>query len=909
MTLRNTIGDNFPGAVNYQYTGRLNAPSDKQPLILFAEGVRTDNAQVMGADFEWGCTLNPNVSNPVWHTSISFNPSDAEKLTNEKMLAVAQDFRKEMGLLGTQCVIIRHFDKEDNQHLHILVNRVADDGHSIPDGRNFYRSKLAVAKLCEEHGLTPAAGQRPELQHPERIVGAYDRAGAEIRQAIAYGLQTACERAQLWQELQKKDITVTESSRGVTFAKDGFTFSGSQVAKGYSLGGIDQQLAINRVAQAQREEKQQAEAREHERVRMQARQALTELIDQKAFASHAEFRGQAAAQGYTFVTGPAGEAQLRHEASARQFDLAQVQPGGSAARPLWEQVEAVVLEKAAVERARQAARREEARRETEQVLTQTRDSGLSRPEQFYYRLQKQPYDLMYDPQTRELTHVRHQKSGELFTYAEVQPGGAGAPPLAEQLATAVRTEQQRVRAQQELAAGRDWAQDRMQVENVTTRVRDARQFFDRDELAAQLKGQGVTLLPPPAAGQPQLFRLDATAQLFREREVLRSGSLAEMLTGAAERRDTRRQEAWAQTSRDIEQTLHAPEKPLTSIRNYQQQLEARGYKFRPQPGQAMEIEHLASGERFELRQVQPGGPGAPALDSQVRDVLAQQKQQQEMQAQPTKDVEHVLAAKNFTTWPEFEAQVQAKGYQFVTGLDGRACLLHEQSRQLSPLEELQPTGRDLAAQVNEIIAARQAELVLGQIEVLPSPERSAAQRATNLQTQLEAVGVQVNVTFLPAAGAEGVVLTYTHAVRGAQLDEINKELQAVQQSKNILVREQDQGFGQPPVEWPVRRGEHAQVMLVLADAEAQHTAAPGESVSTLLQQTGATVREMPGATAGALVLEVAYHTERTDVKTLTKLLDQWQHEKSVIQIHETDRARQSRGGQAPKAEITFEYVP
>lgn len=910
MTPRTTIGNNFPGAVNYQYTGRLNAPSDKQPVILFAQGVRTDNAQVMGADFEWGCTLNPNVSNPVWHTSISFNPSDAEKLTNEKMLAVAQDFRKEMGLLGTQCVIIRHFDKEDNQHLHILVNRVADDGHSISDGRNFYRSKLAVAKLCEEHGLTPAAGQRPELQHPERIVGAYDKAGAEIRQAIAYGLQTACERAQLWQELQKKDITATESSRGVTFAKDGFTFSGSQVAKGYSLGGIDRQLATNRVAQAAREEQQQAEAREHERVRVQAQQALTGLVDQKAFASHAEFIGQVAVQGYTFVTDPAGEAQLRHEASARQFDLTQVQPGGATACPLWEQVEAVVLEKAADERARQAARREEARRETEQALTQTRDSGLSRPEQFYYRLQKQPYDLVHDPQTRELTHVRHQKSGELFTYAEVQPGGAGAPPLAEQLTTAVQTKQQRITAQQQLAAGRDWAQGRARVENVTTQVREDQQFFDRDELAAQLKRQGVTLLPPPAAGLSQLFLLDATKQVFLEREVMRGGSLDEMLTGATERRTTRRQEAWTQTSRDIEQTLHAPETPLTSIQNYKQQLEARGYKLHQQSGQVMEIEHLASGERFDLKEVQPGGPTAPSLAKQVRDVLAQQKQQQEMQAQPTKDVEQVLKAKNFTTWPEFEAQVQARSYQFVTGLDGRTCLLHEQSRQLTPLAELRPNGQDLTTQVNEVIAARRAELVLGQIEVLPSPERTAAQRATDVQAALEAAGVQVNVTSLLAAGAGGgVVLTYTHSVQGAQLDEINKELQALQQSKNILVREQDKGFGQPPAEWPVRRGEYAQVTLVLADAQAQHTAAPGESVTALLQQTGATVREMPGTTAGALVLEVAYHTERTDVKTLTKLLDQCQGEEAGNQVHETDRVRQSRGGQAPKAEVTFEHEP
>jgi hypothetical protein len=903
MIPRTTIGDNYQGAVNYQFTGRLNSPSDKQPLILFAAGVRTDNAQVMGADFEWGCTLNPNVSKPVWHTSISFNPDDTEKLTNEKMLAVAQDFRQEMGLLGTQCVIFRHFDKEDNQHLHILVNRVADDGHSIPDGRNFYRSKLAVAKLCEKHGLTPAAGQRPELQHPERIIGAHDKAGAEIRQALAYGLRTASERKQLWQELQKKEITVNETSRGVTFTKDGFTFSGSQIAKGYSLGGIDQQLATNRAAQALREEQRQAEARENERVRLQAQHVLTGLVNQKAFASHAEFRGKVVAQGYTFVVSPAGEAQLRHEASERQFDLAQVQPGGSAARPFWEQVDAVVLE-----RARQVARREEARRETEQVLTQTRDSGLSRPEQFFYRLRAQPYDLVYDLQTRELTHVRHRNSGELFAYAEVQPDGLGAPPLAEQLATAVQTEQQQVMARRQMAASRDWAHGRALVENVTTQVQNAQQFSDRDELATQLKLQGVTLLPPPAAGKTQQFRLDATGQLFREKEVLRSGSLAEMLASADERRVTRRQAAFDQTSQDIRQTLHAPETPLTSIPDYQQQLEARGYKFWQESGKAMKIEHLASGEQFEIREVQPGGLTAPSLAKQVRDVLDQQKLQREIEAKPTKDLEQVLAAKAFATWSQFEAQVQAKGYQFVMGLDGRACLLHKESRQLSVLAKLQLNGGDLTTQVNEIVAAQPAEQVLGRIEVLSTPERSAAQRAANMQTQLKAVGVQVNVTPLPASEVEGsIVLTYIHTVKGAQLDQVNEMLTAIQRSQGVTVREQDQGFGQFPAEWPVRRGEYTQATLVFADEAAQQAAASGESAREQLRQTGAVVRAIPGATAGSLVLEVEYHTQRTDVKTLTRLLDQWQQEGPGIQVQETARARQSRGGQASAAETTSQF--
>ena len=904
MTTRTTIGDNFSGAVDYQYSGRLNTPTDKQPLILFARGVRTDNAQVMGADFTWGSTLNPNVTNPVWHTVISFNPDDTAKLTNEKALVIAQDFRREMGLLGTQCVIFRHFDKEDNEHLHILANRVADDGHTIPDGQNFYRSKLAAAKLCEKHSLTPASEQRPELQHPERIVGAYDKAGAEIRQALAYGLRTASERAQLWQELETKGITATESKGGVTFTKDGYIFSGSQIAKGYSLGRIDQQLAANRVAQTQRAEQQEAEAREHEQVRQRAQQVLTGIVDQKAFTSHAEFTRQVTAQEYTFVTGPAGEAQLRHEASKRQFDLADVRPGGPTARPIWEQVDTVVQQRAEEEQVRQAAYREEARRETEQALMQTRDSGLTRPEQFFYRMRAQPYELLHDPQTQQLTHVRHRGSGELFTYPEVQPGGPGAPPLAEQLATVVRTEQQQIAARQQLAADHSWAQDRGQVERVTTQVQDTQDFFSRAELQQRLQARGVTLLPP-SPGQAEFFRLDATGQLFREKEVLRGGSVAQLLAGAEERRVTRRQEAWEQTKQDIKQTLHAPATPLTSIQNYQRQLEAGGYRFWKVPGQHDAIEHLASGERFSLREVRPGGPTAPGLSDQVREVLARQQQSQK---QTILDLEQVLAAKDFKSWSQYEAQVQAIGYQFVVGLDGQARLLHEESRFHLPLAELRPNGRDLATQVNEVIATRQVELVLGQIEVFSSPKRLAAERAENMQTQLEAVGVQVNVTSLPIAEvARGIVLTYTHAVKDAPLDDINAKLAAIQRAENVTVREQDQRFGQPPADWPARHGEYARATLVFADEAAQQTAAPGESVKALVEQTGAVVREVPVANAGSLVLEVEYHTQRTDLKALTNLLDQWQDQKPGIEVKETSRAREARGGQAPAAEKTFQH--
>lgn len=94
----------------------------------------------------------------------------------------------------------------------------------------------------------------------------------------------------------------------------------------------------------------------------------------------------------------------------------------------------------------------------------------------------------------------------------------------------------------------------------------------------------------------------------------------------------------------------------------------------------------------------------------------------------------------------------------------------------------------------------------------------------------------------------------------------------------------------------MRSGEYAQATLVFADKAAQNAAAPGATIRALLQQAGATVREMPGASGGSLVLEVDYHTQRTDVKTLTKLLDQWKSEEPGIEVRESNRAHQARGG-------------
>lgn len=248
------IGKEFGGVVRYQYTGRRDQPSDKQAEILGSSGVSTNSAAEMIADFNMGRALNPKLGTAVWHTSLSFNPDDAAQLDSAKMLAIAEGYLKKMGLDNTQYVIVRHHDKADNQHLHIIANRVDNDGKTIDDGRNFHRSKQARKELIAEFGLTPIKGQRPELQHPERFRG-IDLARHELLTTINQVLTTETQRSHLLATLQAAGIGVKErfdkegKATGISFEKDGYSFKGSELGRHLSSAGIDKQLAANELKQ------------------------------------------------------------------------------------------------------------------------------------------------------------------------------------------------------------------------------------------------------------------------------------------------------------------------------------------------------------------------------------------------------------------------------------------------------------------------------------------------------------------------------------------------------------------------------------------------------------------------------------------------------------------------------------
>jgi hypothetical protein len=95
----------------------------------------------------------------VWHCSLSIKAEEGE-LTDAQWSAIATDFVREMGFIGDEgegsCrwVAIRHgLSKAGNDHVHIAVNLVREDGTKADVHRDFARAQKIAGQLEIKHGL------------------------------------------------------------------------------------------------------------------------------------------------------------------------------------------------------------------------------------------------------------------------------------------------------------------------------------------------------------------------------------------------------------------------------------------------------------------------------------------------------------------------------------------------------------------------------------------------------------------------------------------------------------------------------------------------------------------------------------------------------------------------------------
>ena len=157
------------------------------------------------------------------------------------MAKVAREYMEKMGIKDTQYIIGRHFDKE-HPHVHIAFNRIDNNGKTISDRNDRFRSEKICKELTAKYGLYFATGKEQvkgyRLKEP-------DKTKYEIYQALKAEIVRCKNWKSLLAHLREQDIDVhfkyksnSQEVQGIILEKNGYFFNGSKVDRSFSYSKI-----------------------------------------------------------------------------------------------------------------------------------------------------------------------------------------------------------------------------------------------------------------------------------------------------------------------------------------------------------------------------------------------------------------------------------------------------------------------------------------------------------------------------------------------------------------------------------------------------------------------------------------------------------------------------------------------
>ena len=235
-------GSGFKGVINYILDPR------KGTELIDSSGVRTDNISHIAQSFIDQTELNPRVGKVVGHISLSFSAQDSPKLSNKWMAQIAREYMEKMGIKDTQYIIGRHFDKE-HPHVHIAFNRIDNNGKTISDRNDRFRSEKICKELTTKYDLYFASGKEKIKEHRLKEP---DKTKYEIYQALREMIPKSRNWKSLLAHLRNDGIDVsfkykgnTQEVQGIIFEKNGYHFNGSKVDRSCSYSKIDFALQQN----------------------------------------------------------------------------------------------------------------------------------------------------------------------------------------------------------------------------------------------------------------------------------------------------------------------------------------------------------------------------------------------------------------------------------------------------------------------------------------------------------------------------------------------------------------------------------------------------------------------------------------------------------------------------------------
>lgn len=271
MIAKNIKGKSFKGCVSYvMYEGAE---------LLEAEGVLATSRQDIIRSFAMQRSSRREVKQPVGHIPLSFAPEDKERMTDVFMVQLAKEYMEEMGIKSTQYIIVRHHNT-DNEHVHIVYNRIDNNLKLISVNHDYKRNIKVCKKLKDKHGLTYGKDKervkREKLRNPDKVK-------YYIHDVIKSILPDCKNFADLRFGLEKYGIEVEKKFKrtsfqveGVSFRYNNICFKGSEVDRKFSYGNLTKEIEKNLEEMKKRGREEYLREQEQEKARLEVEKSKLE---------------------------------------------------------------------------------------------------------------------------------------------------------------------------------------------------------------------------------------------------------------------------------------------------------------------------------------------------------------------------------------------------------------------------------------------------------------------------------------------------------------------------------------------------------------------------------------------------------------------------------------------------------
>lgn len=202
--------------------------------LLCVEGVRAGTPKQMRKDFERQAKTNNRVAKPCIHTKISFDKK--ERIINDQLIDLSQQWLKAMEWANTQYAIIRHHDGEKHDHVHLIANVVGYD-EKLKTGWYKNKSTRMAMKIEKENGLIIAAKQ-------------VDQRRASLKKMIMDGIQKGMEKEALYQYVKQQTGFEAIENKASTGRVSGLSWELKRKRIKYKASYVDKNLSYSKIMKA-----------------------------------------------------------------------------------------------------------------------------------------------------------------------------------------------------------------------------------------------------------------------------------------------------------------------------------------------------------------------------------------------------------------------------------------------------------------------------------------------------------------------------------------------------------------------------------------------------------------------------------------------------------------------------------